>query len=154
RPGGPLAIETTLDPEELAARLAEWQPWSHRIDFSNGVSTADPRYERRRLFGEAPLPKLSIFDPHVPLLELEPGLRVGCNTGYNAIGLALQGASCTGVDYDARSLGAARFLAETAGVDVDFREGDGETFRVEEPVDLVVHLGTLYHLPNPIRALR
>src|SRR5438477_633566 len=45
-------------------------------------------------------------------------------------------------------------LSGVADTDVDFLKKNAETDRVDRPVDITLHLGTLYHLPNPIRALQ
>ena len=35
-----LELDTDLPEDELLDRLREHEPWAHRVDFSNGVSTA------------------------------------------------------------------------------------------------------------------
>jgi hypothetical protein len=35
-----LELDTDLPKDELLDRLREHEPWAHRVDFSNGVSTA------------------------------------------------------------------------------------------------------------------
>ena len=34
-----LTLSTSLSPEALTEKLRAWEPWSHRVDFNNGVST-------------------------------------------------------------------------------------------------------------------
>ena len=74
-----LALQTSLSPEALRDRLKKLEPWSIRVDFSNGVSTKD--FERRTPFNEYPLSKLSIVEAAIPFAELRGGrvLDIGCN---------------------------------------------------------------------------
>jgi SAM-dependent methyltransferase len=147
-----LRLETELPPEELRARLREWEPWGHRIDFSNGVSTAE--FARRTPFAENTLQKLALAGRAIPLERVEAALDVGCNAGYNAIHLAREhGVRVTGIDVVPRHVEVARFLAGLAGVDVEFLLAGAEEFLRPRTYDLVLHFGTLYHLRNPARAL-
>jgi SAM-dependent methyltransferase len=47
-----------------------------------------------------------------------------------------------------------RFFSELAGVDAEFLIGSAETFSRPEEFDVVLHFGTLYHLPNPVLSLQ
>jgi hypothetical protein len=42
---GILILHTTFTPEALSEKLRLWEPWGHRIDFDNGISTKD--FKRR-----------------------------------------------------------------------------------------------------------
>jgi 2-polyprenyl-3-methyl-5-hydroxy-6-metoxy-1,4-benzoquinol methylase len=150
-----LTLHTALAPEELKQKLQRWEPWSHRLDFDNGVSTRD--FARRRLFSERPLRKFVLAESAIPFAELAGGrlLDVGCNAGYNSIHAALKYRfSTTGIDIDPRHVEAARFLAHTAGVPSEFQQASAETFSGPLEFDVVLHFGTLYHLPNPLLSLR
>ena len=48
---------------------------------------------------------------------------------------------------------AARFLAALAGVSCEFELASAETFSHPGEFDVVLHFGTLYHLPNPLLSL-
>jgi hypothetical protein len=43
----------------------------------------------------------------------------------------------------------ARFLAGLAGASCEFEVGSAETFSRPSEFDVVLHFGTLYHLPSP-----
>jgi SAM-dependent methyltransferase len=147
-----LRIKTTLAPATLRARLKEWEPWAHRIDFSNGVSTAE--FERRVPFVENTLQKLSIAARAVPFERVETALDVGCNAGYNGLHLAREhDIHVTGIDVVPRHVEVARFLAGLAGVEAEFLLASADEFLRPRTYDLVLHFGTLYHLMNPARAL-
>src|SRR6266850_222619 len=96
-----LTFRTSLSPEALKAKLHAWEPWSHRVDFDNGVSTMDCVH--RIPFSEQPLNKFGLVEPAIPLAQLAGGrlLDLGSNAGYNSIHAALKyGLSPTGVDFD------------------------------------------------------
>ena len=150
-----LTLQTSVSAEELRDRLRRWEPWSIRVDFSNGVSTQ--HFKRRTPFNEEPLNKFSIVEAAIPFAEISGGrmLDVGCNAGYNCIRAAKNyGFSCTGIDVVPPYIESARFLSETAGVDAKFFIAGAETFSRPEEFDVVLHFGTLYHLPNPVLSLR
>lgn len=149
----PLRIETDSDPGELRGRLGGWAPWRVLVEFSNGVTTGE--FEREFPFSPAPLWKLGRFEDTVPFAALSDVLDIGCNVGYNAIHLARSyGARCVGIDVQERHVEAAQYLADLAGADCDFELAHAEAFVRREGFDLVVHFGTLYHLPNPLAGLR
>jgi 2-polyprenyl-3-methyl-5-hydroxy-6-metoxy-1,4-benzoquinol methylase len=150
-----LTLQTSLEPEELRTRLKKWEPWSIRIDFSNGVSTNE--FQRRIPFSEHPLSKFNAFEKAIPFPNLKGGrlLDIGCAFGYNSINVAAKyGLSCTGIDISTRHIDASRFLSSLAEVDTEFLIGNAETFSRSSQFDVVLHFGTLYHLPNPILSLQ
>ena len=62
---GFLTLHTALAPEALKEKRRHWEPWGHRIDFDNGVSTKD--FRRRIPFSQQPLNKLRFVEPLFPL---------------------------------------------------------------------------------------
>lgn len=150
-----LELDTDLGPEALRRHLEDWSPWSVRIDFSNGVSTAE--FDQLVPFVEAPLYKVSRIEELIPFEELRGGrvLDVGCSSGYNSIYLAQKyGLRPVGIEVQQRHVDAARFFCQTAGVDGEFSLDHAESFLRSEEFDVVLHLGTLYHLQNPLRSLQ
>ena len=149
-----LTLHTSLSPDALRNKLQLWAPWSHRVDFDNGVSTRD--FARPGLFSESPLQKFRCVAAIIPFHELRGGrlLDIGCNAGYNSINAALNyGLSAVGIDVIRRHIEAARFLAATAGVSCEFELASAEMFSRPADFDVVLHFGTLYHLPNPLLSL-
>jgi len=148
-------FETDLPADELRERLRAYEPWGHRIDFSNGVSTN--QLARRTPFAENTLEKLHVVAQAIPFEQLRGGalLDVGCNAGYNALHAATQwDMRVTGVDFSARLIEVSNLLARMAGKQVEFLVGNAETFSRPKAFDVVLHFGTLYHLPNPLLALQ
>ena len=82
---------------------------------------------------------------------LPPGRAVdlACGEGRNAIWLARQGWSVTGVDFSQVGLDKARRLAERAGVQVQWVHADLGAWEASEPQDLVV----LSYLQLPAAAM-
>lgn len=149
-----MQLNTALSAEELRPRLTKWEPWSIRVDFSNGLSTKD--FVKRVPFSEHPLSKFRAAEPAIPFAELAGGrlLDIGCNSGYNSIHVAQKyKMSCLGVDVVPRHIEVSRFFAELAEVDAQYTLGSAETFSEPGAFDVVVHFGTLYHLRNPLLSL-
>jgi SAM-dependent methyltransferase len=80
------------------------------------------------------------------------GVHLQCHIGTDTISLARLGATMSGLDFSAASLAEARRLAERAGADVDFVEGDvydAVDLLGEERFDLVfTGIGALCWLPD------
>ncbi|TIS76697.1 MAG: DUF1698 domain-containing protein, partial [Mesorhizobium sp.] len=82
-------------------------------------------------------------------------LDIGCNAGFYSIEMKKRGADrVLGIDFDVDYLTQARFAAEIAECDIEFRQLSvydvgalGETF------DIVLFMGVLYHLRHPLLAL-
>lgn len=152
---GFLTLHTTLAPEALKQQLQRLEPWSHRFDFDNGVSTRD--CAKVTPFNERPLDKVALFASAVPFAELAGGrlLDVGSNAGHNSIHAAVKYRFSTiGIDIDSHYIEQSRFLAGMAGASCKFELGSAETFSRPREFDVVLHFGTLYHLPNPLLSLR
>jgi SAM-dependent methyltransferase len=81
-------------------------------------------------------------------------LDLGCGLGRDAVYLAQQGWTVTGVDAVPKALGEARERARKAGAEVDFREGDVtrlEQLGLEPGFDLVLDRGCFHGLGDEER---
>jgi SAM-dependent methyltransferase len=149
-----LRLQTHLPAESLQKRLKAYEPWSHRIDFDNGVSTKD--LQRRVPFSENTLQKFSIVAEKIPFEQFREGhiLDIGCNSGYNSIFAATHfDMRPVGIDVSKRHIEVSTFLSEMAGVSAEFLRANAETFSRPAAFDVALHFGTLYHLKNPILSL-
>jgi SAM-dependent methyltransferase len=75
--------------------------------------------------------------------NIQPGasiLDLGCGTGGHAIPFAQQGYSVTGVDSSDGMLKQAVEKAKKASLQIDFREGDIRTFRINKIFNLVISM--------------
>jgi 2-polyprenyl-3-methyl-5-hydroxy-6-metoxy-1,4-benzoquinol methylase len=150
-----LTLRTSLSPEELRNQLKNWEPWLVRVDFSNGVSTKD--FVRLPLFHEHPLAAFNVVEVAIPFSELSDKrmLDIGCNAGYNSVHAAAKyGVFSTGIDVVPRHIEVSRFFSELAEVDAEFLIASAETFSRPKEFNVVLHFGTLYHLPNPLLSLQ
>ncbi|MCH9698440.1 MAG: methyltransferase domain-containing protein [Gammaproteobacteria bacterium] len=150
-----LNLTTELSADALTQKLAQYEPWGHRIDFNNGVSTADLAH--RTPFNIYTIQKIKAVENSIPFQNFRNGtvLDIGCNSGHNSIYLAMEyGMKPTGIDISPRHIDVSRLLSEIANIDSHYTLGDAETFCNEGSYDVVLHFGTLYHLPNPLLSLQ
>ncbi len=87
---------------------------------------------------------------------MNPGrvLDVGCGTGENAIFLAQEGFSATGVDLVKDAIQSARAKASARGVRVDFRVGNALALEFGgNEFDNVVDSGLFHTFPDPERTV-
>jgi SAM-dependent methyltransferase len=148
-------IATDEEPEVLRTRLEAWGPWRMEVLFSNGIKTSDfPTFEP---FNRYPLTKARLFERKCNVFAEKTGgraLDVGFNVGHNSLFLAKEyGMQVTGIDESERHQQVARYFAKCEGINIDFKVADANFFKAEEAFDLVLHFGTLYHLPHPLLAL-
>lgn len=85
-------------------------------------------------------------------------LDAGCHEGYYSVAMARQGARAVhGVDVREENLRKARFVAELLGLaNVTYERANCEEISVDThgSYELCLFLGLLYHLENPMAALR
>jgi 2-polyprenyl-3-methyl-5-hydroxy-6-metoxy-1,4-benzoquinol methylase len=150
-----LYVPTDVTADQLRERLRRWEPWRHEIVFGNGVRTSE--LATAEPFVPHPLAKWHFFKDLIPEAALRGrrALDVGSNIGHYSLFLRSQyEMDVVGIELNQRNLAVARFLLELTGLDrVEFREVDAERFRDDALFDLVLHLGTLDHLKNPLLAL-
>lgn len=139
---------------EAKAFLRKHEPWRMELSFSSGPKASDgPTFQP---FQTAPLNKLRIILEHIPHENLRGGrvLDIGSNAGYNSIYLAQEfDAKVIGIDISTKNNSIARELAGMLQVPAKFKNASAEEFEREDSFDLILHLGTLYHLANPVRSL-
>jgi tRNA (mo5U34)-methyltransferase len=159
KPNFPLQNEptTTNDPESvevdaIEARVRELRPWFHNLHLPGGVRTVLDHF-----LGDFPAYKWEETAKHLPEdMASIRALDIGCNAGFYAMELARRGASVTAVDMNPHYLEQARWAAGLFGLDrkIDFRRMQVyELARTGEKWDLVLFLGTFYHLRHPLLAL-
>jgi len=95
----------------------------------------DTRYQEKDLVWSAE-PNM-FLPPIVEGLDVGNALDLACGEGRNAIWLARQGWSVTGVDFSARSLDHARREARDQGLAIDYVEANYLDFRTEQRFDLI-----------------
>jgi tRNA (mo5U34)-methyltransferase len=135
-----------VGPPELA-------PWFHNLHLPDGRQTA-PDHP----LGDFPKWKWDELAPHLPEdLSGKRALDIGCNAGFYSFELARRGAQVLAVDFDERYLRQAAWARGELGLDdrVELRQLSVYDLATldEEPFDVVLFLGLLYHLRHPLLAL-
>jgi tRNA (mo5U34)-methyltransferase len=132
---------------------SELAPWFHNLHLPDGRQTA-PDHP----LGDFPRWKWEEIAPQLPEdLRGARALDIGCNAGFYTFELARRGADVLAIDVDAHYLRQARWARGELGLEdrVEFRQlGVYDLARLdEEPFDVVLFLGVLYHLRHPLLAL-
>jgi tRNA (mo5U34)-methyltransferase len=137
-------------PERVRARAAELGPWFHNMQL-DGVWTAPEHF-----LGDYPSVKWRHYRDLIPQdLRGKSVLDIGCNGGFFSLEMKRRGADrVIGLDLDDRYLEQARFAAEVAGLDIEFRHMSVyDVAALGERFDIVFFIGVLYHLRHPLLAL-
>jgi tRNA (mo5U34)-methyltransferase len=131
---------------DARAMIAAYPRWYHRIEVRPGVIT----------------PGINDSPRNLQMLQLPAdcsGLRVldiGARDGFFSFELERRGAEVLAVDYMPAERTGFPIAARLLGSRVVFRQANLYHLTPEEigTFDLVLFLGLLYHLPDPIRAMR
>jgi tRNA (mo5U34)-methyltransferase len=137
-----------MDVETVRARVAGHRNWYHRIELRPGLVTPGTHDSQKAL---------SALDG-VGLPASCTGLRVldiGCRDGFFAFEMERRGANVLAVDYAEPTLTGFSIAAEALGSRVDYRVLNVYDLDPERDglFDLVLFLGVLYHMRNPVLAL-
>jgi 2-polyprenyl-3-methyl-5-hydroxy-6-metoxy-1,4-benzoquinol methylase len=153
-----------LSDDQIREEFAKYDLWHYAYVIEGGVSSS-ARHNDPGPLADAPERPLQRFKHFMPyLIAAENGslrgkriLDVACNSGFWSIQCALLGAEVVGFDGRAELIQQANLMKSIVGVDtVEFRVLDfwdmspqalGGTF------DVVLNLGILYHLNDPLKAL-
>lgn len=147
-------IETTLAREETDRFLRSHEPWRIGIEFSNGSRAAD--FKTVQPFAANPLGKFAMLAAVIPKDALSGRvLDIGFNCGYNSIETARRyDARVLGIDINPRHKAVADWIASAANQsNIEFRIESGEAFVSPNEFTAILHLGTLYHLRNPLLSI-
>jgi tRNA (mo5U34)-methyltransferase len=149
-----------LSRRELASRIRELGPWSVPYHLGHRLSTmptdlvgrvAESRILfRRELIAGTVAALLGGDIARTSVLDL------GCSSGFFSLDLAARGAErVDGVDLRHQNVAQARFLAVHYGIDnAHFEVGDASDFQLGRQWDVVLNLGVLYHVTQPLRLIR
>jgi tRNA (mo5U34)-methyltransferase len=139
-----------LSAAEIRQQVETLGPWFHNIDLG-GVRTAPNHF-----LGDYPNMKWRKFADAIPAdLTGKTVLDIGCNAGFYSIEMKRRGAErVLGIDFDDLYLEQARFAAQVAEADIEFRKlSVYDVGALGEQFDLVIFMGVLYHLRHPLLAL-
>ena len=136
--------------EEIRQRVQSLGPWFHNLELGR-VATAPDHF-----LGDYPSVKWSKFAGAIASdLTDKSVLDIGCNAGFYSIEMKRRGAArVLGVDSDEDYLAQARFAAEVAECDIEFKRlSVYNVGALGERFDIVLFMGVLYHLRHPLLAL-
>ncbi len=140
-------------PDETRAAVSLIPVWRHRIPVGHGIvtpGTEDTESELRRLGVPRDLAGRRVLD-------------VGCSDGFYSFVCEQRGADVVAMDDESSLLAGDDQLngfgvaSRLRGSAVEYRVGDVHDLSgagVEGPFDLILFVNVLYHLENPVRALR
>jgi tRNA (mo5U34)-methyltransferase len=140
----------TWTPDAIANRARALGTWFHNLHFGD-VQTAPDHF-----LGDYPTIKWRSFAHAIPEdLSGKSVLDIGCNAGFYSIEMKRRGAErVLGIDSDEQYLAQARFAADVAGLEIEFRNlSIYEVAQLKEQFDWVLFMGVLYHLRHPLLAL-
>jgi tRNA (mo5U34)-methyltransferase len=139
-----------VNQHQIRERVQQLGPWFHNIELA-GVHTAPDHF-----LGDYPTAHWRTFENALPSdLTGRTVLDIGCNAGFFSLRMKERGAErVVGIDSDERYLAQARFAAQVAGTDIEFRQMTVyEVADLHERFDVVLFMGVLYHLRHPLLAL-
>jgi hypothetical protein len=144
--------------QEVQERIAALGPWFYEFDLGAPGRTASVLPPEILPIHQTRLEMVNrVVDAHFgDRLRHVRCIDVGCHEGFYSAAMARKGMrEVRGVDVRASNLAKARFVAEVMGLrNLVFEQGNCEDPRVEEPYELCLFLGLLYHLENPMLCLR
>jgi 2-polyprenyl-3-methyl-5-hydroxy-6-metoxy-1,4-benzoquinol methylase len=93
-----------------------------------------------------------LFGSELPDMDL---LDIGCNSGWFSFDLAERGTRAVhGVDLRPNNIAQARYLRDYFGLDnAEFEVADAMSFDETQQWDVVLNLGLLYHVTDPLELL-
>jgi SAM-dependent methyltransferase len=154
---------STMGPDEMRRRLEELAPFHHRIELPHGLTTcldAHVRHDRERTRLDTLLTHLwpRLMRLYGGSLEGKRVLDVACNCGGFSVRAAESGAAeVVGIDSEPHYIEQANFVRESLQLpNLRF-----EVARIEDVTpeafgkfDVIFFFGILYHLEDPVGALR
>jgi tRNA (mo5U34)-methyltransferase len=151
--------------EEIRRNFAKFEWWHYAYAFEGGLSFP-VRHARPDALINAPERHLQRFRHFMPqVIESQNGslkgkrvLDISCNSGFWSIQCALLGADVVGFDARPELIAQANMIKSIVGTDkvtfsvLDFNDMSPQT--LGGTFDLVLNLGVLYHLPDPLETMR
>lgn len=141
-------VEFNQDLEQVKARIAQFEHWYHRIELAPGIVTPGTH--------DSPLALRFLEDLGLPkYCEGKRVLDIGCRDGFFAFEMERRGAEVVGIDYALPEITGFSIAAKILGSKVVYKADNVYNLSIEEygVFDIVLFLGVLYHLRNPMLAI-
>jgi tRNA (mo5U34)-methyltransferase len=145
-----------LTREALQARVTELGPWREPFRLGHGLMTTYKRKAPERMLFRRDLISGTVAALIGDDLGNTTVLDLGCSAGFFSLDIAASGANhVNGVDLRPDSVEKARFLAEHYAItNVSFKVMDVDELQLDQQWDVVLNLGLLYHVTNPLQLVR
>lgn len=156
--------ERGLSDDAIREEFARYPFWHYAYELEGGLAfrTAHNRPGLDTNDPKRPLQRFEHFMPY--LVEAQGGslrgkriLDIACNSGFWSLQMALLGADVVAFDARVELIEQANLLKRVTGLEnVEFRVLDFEQMNPDAlgKFDVVLNLGFLYHVPNPLEALQ
>lgn len=134
-----------LSRSEILTRVASVSTWYHQIEVAPGIVTPGSN-SSREVLGSLQIP---------PDCSGLSALDIGTRDGFFAFELEKRGARVTAIDYMQSSATGFDVAAELLGSKVTYIQESVYDISADKygTFDVVLFLGVLYHLPDPLGAL-
>jgi len=149
-----------LSRDDISRRIEELAPWYQNIELADGLSTKNLGGDRDIFSAhDIPAPLWRLIGRDLPDITGWRVLDIGCNAGYMSFAAKRLGAGqVLGIDSNLGSgatsfIAQAEFCREVLGLEVEFRDESMFALEPEQPFDLVLFCGVLYHLEDYATAL-
>jgi tRNA (mo5U34)-methyltransferase len=145
--------------DEIEVILDRYPEWFYNFEFVNGASTKNTDQKTNEIH----VTRAGIIFPFLDQLyegkwEQIDCLDIACNQGWFSSQLAIRGAhQITGIDIRENHIQMANAIKALSGLtNLNFNVQDFLEIDItsREKVDLVLFLGILYHLDDPLQAIR
>jgi len=149
-----------MNADDLQARIDAMGPWFYPFEFPHGIRTTSrlPESVVPIFTTRLEMVRRIVLEHFAGRLSASTCLDIGCHEGFYTMAMAEAGfRRVMGLDARETSLAKARLVAEAFGRrEVEFLCADLEEAAPETigEYDVVLLLGVLYHLANPMRCLR
>ena len=151
-----------MSPEDLRVMVEQLGPWDIPLPIAEGVRTMpDATLVEAAVAMARILYRRDLICGTVAALLGDEASRtsvldIGCKNGFFSLDLADRGfGRVRGIDLRQANIAQAQFLAEHFGVDdVEFAVSDADALPADEQWDVVLNLGVLYHVVNPLQFIR
>jgi tRNA (mo5U34)-methyltransferase len=145
---------------DLRAVVEQMRPWPVPFPFGDGINAIQddrvgPAAAQRILYRRDLICKTvaTLLGSDAAKTRV---LDIGCNCGFFSLDLADRGVGhVQGIDLRRHNIAQAQFLAKHFGVEnVEFAVRDVDTLGSADQWDVVLNLGVLYHVVNPLEFIR
>jgi ubiquinone/menaquinone biosynthesis C-methylase UbiE len=132
--------------------------WFYEFELPDGTRTrSDLPIDVLRIHTSRREKLIRTIREHVPNAADLTALDFGSHEGYYSVELAKHFAAVRGLDVRPESIAAARMITSALGIEnTTYMEADLQSMRYDQGLcaDFVLVYGLMYHLENPIHALR